>query len=413
MSHYLPTLGKRHYVPLLLALAVYLGSLLFSSYDGGPVGVVADSAYAGSPACRACHRAIYDSFVSTAHNRASALASAETVIGHVDSGRNSFKFNQLSSVLLGVESGSFFQAASLGGAEYKRAPMDIVVGSGRKGQTYLYWKDNVLLQDPISYYTPADCWCNSPGYPKNGPYFDRVTNARCLECHASHALAQDGSTNDIAYFQKSSILYGINCERCHGPSEAHVLFHTAHPDEKAARLILTKNESTRQQKLDVCGLCHSGIRTSVKAPFSFIAGDRLSDYSAVKYDPDSAALLDVHGNQYGLLTSSKCFVNSQMTCSSCHNVHQTEIAQPRVYSARCMTCHNPSSHNECTVKEVPGLVLSNNCIDCHMPLLPSKAIYLQLENSRLSTPDFVRTHRVAIYPKVSSEFLRKLAKASR
>src|SRR3712207_8479990 len=61
---------------------------------------------------------------------------------------------------------------------------------------------------------------------------------------------------------------------------------------------------------------------------------RSAHYSVPAYHPDSTANLDVHGNQYGLLTGSKCFVNSpSMTCSSCHQrseEHTSEL-QSRQY----------------------------------------------------------------------------------
>jgi hypothetical protein len=149
------------------------------------------------------------------------------------------------------------------------------------------------------------------------------------------------------------------------------------------------------------------VRVSIKPPFSYQAGDKLADFSLPKYSEDSTATLDVHGNQYGLLSSSKCFKNSQLTCSSCHNVHGQEINQPALFSQRCINCHNPGTAKTCTVKPVEGMVLSNNCIDCHMPLMPSKAIFLQTAAADKSSADFVRSHRIAIYSSVSKEFIRK------
>jgi hypothetical protein len=54
-------------------------------------------------------------------------------------------------------------------------------------------------------------------------------------------------------------------------------------------------------------------------------GDKLDDFSSANYSPDSVAVLDVHGNQYGLLTASKCFkMSAEMDCSSCHDPHKTK-----------------------------------------------------------------------------------------
>ena len=67
---------------------------------------------------------------------------------------------------------------------------------------------------------------------------------------------------------------------------------------------------SRQKRLDVCAQCHSGPRDGILQgnSFSFLAGEKLDEYSRNYYTGISNDDLDVHGNQYGLLTSSKCFI---------------------------------------------------------------------------------------------------------
>jgi hypothetical protein len=48
----------------------------------------------------------------------------------------------------------------------------------------------------------------------------------------------------------------------------------------------------------------------------------------------------------------------------------------------------------------------NNCIDCHMPALPSNKIILQVNGSSGAMHDLVRTHRVGIYPGISQTWLK-------
>ncbi len=413
MPAFLRQIRKRHYTTLLLLVLVYTGTLLCAGVaKTGKTAVAAqpaDSLYAGSAACMKCHQAIYDSFIGTAHYFTSRPAAAPFIKGSFNNGENHFSYNPFMEVRLEKKESGFFQTVYVNGEPTHSESIDIVVGSGKKGQTYLYWKDNILYQLPVSYYVPAHSWCNSPGYPPGVPRFNRIVSGRCLECHGSNAVITDAG-NKVDYFDRTSIVYGVDCERCHGPSASHVAFHTAHPEEKQASHILNQKGMSRQQNLDVCALCHSGIRTALQPAFTFRAGDRLDQFSLPKYNADSAALLDVHGNQYGLLTSSKCFTNSQLTCSSCHSPHGKEVNEPALFSQRCMNCHNSNEHTECKIKPVAGIVLSNNCIDCHMPSMPSKAIFLQLADPAKSTADLVRSHRIAIYPAAAKEFIR-LAKA--
>ena len=401
---------KHNYVILLLVLLVYLGILLCSGFNHKtlPKSHFSDSLYAGSESCRSCHQAIYDSFIATAHNLTSSLATPKSIKGSFKPGKNHFPYNRFMEVVMEHKNGGFFQTSHINGQPFQSEPFNVVIGSGRKGQTYLYWKDDQLYQLPISYFVPTKSWCISPGYPLTIVRFDRVIVGRCIECHGSRAEIDE--INNTTYFNKNSVVLGVNCERCHGPAAKHVQFHKLNKVEKTAQFITTKNQFSRQQSLDVCALCHSGIRQNTKPPFSFVAGEKLADYSLPNYNEDSSGFLDVHGNQHGLLAASKCFKKSlTMNCSSCHNVHKEEVNAPKLFSSRCITCHNNNSHITCTLKETKNITLSDNCIDCHMPVLASKNIFLQTNDSTKSSADYVRTHLVSIYPEITKKILEKKA----
>jgi hypothetical protein len=214
--------------------------------------------------------------------------------------------------------------------------------------------------------------------------------------------------DNISTYDKTQIIYGIDCERCHGPAAEHVAFHTKHPGEKIGQYLINIKQLSRQQKLDGCALCHSGFRTPIQPVFSFQIGGNLNEHSIAGYSNDSVSTLDVHGNQYGLLTASKCFKMSQLDCSSCHNPHVNEAASPKIFSQRCITCHTDTKHTSLTLTNQQKLLLNNNCIDCHMPMLPSRKIVLNVVNSNEAVPDMVRTHRVDIYPEKTKELLEKI-----
>jgi hypothetical protein len=284
--------------------------------------------------------------------------------------------------------------------------MDITVGSGRKGQTYLYWKENKLYQLPVSYFTPMDSWCNSPGFPTSMFKFYRQIPGQCMECHATDARLIKEEEEETIY-DKQSVVLGITCERCHGPAVNHISFHQQNPEEKKGKYIINAGNLSRVQQLDACGFCHSGFRKQIKPSFSFAVGDKLDEFSTAAYTADSTATLDVHGNQNGLLASSKCFNLSQMNCSSCHNVHEAQYNEPKLFSQKCMGCHTSPAGKECKLLPPEKIKLSDNCIDCHMPMLPSNNILLQLPEKQTLHPDYVRTHRIAIYLKSTQEFLEK------
>jgi hypothetical protein len=365
--------------------------------------------YAGSQTCMNCHKDIYTEHIKTAHYLTSSVANSKTIKGSFNVDKNSFQYNKFMKVVIERKGNNFFQTAYAGNTEYETEKFDIVIGSARKGQTYLYWRGDKLFQLPVSYYTPLNSWCNSPGFSSALINFDRPVTARCLECHSTYAnaiLQEDSS----AIFEKNSMILGVDCERCHGPAAQHVTYFTNHPKDTVAKYIINQKFLTRQQKLDACALCHSGVRKEIKPVFSFTVGDKLAEYSLPDYNTDSSSWLDVHGNQYGLLTASKCFKMSNMDCSSCHNVHKEEINEPQLFSARCMVCHNQASHNFCALTTLPASTLMNNCIDCHMPLLQSKKIFLHMADEKQSTADLVRTHRIAIYPEQTEKYIEQITK---
>lgn len=365
--------------------------------------------FAGSERCTNCHPSITESHLKSPHFLTSQPGTIESVRGSFDSGRNFLELNERLKVVMEKTPSGLFQRALVNGTEVDRKSIDITIGSGRQGQTYLYWQDNSLFQLHASYHAPSGSWSNSPGYPTNQIDFNRNISARCLECHSTY-FKTGKAVADVETFDRNQVILGVDCERCHGPAGRHVNFHLEHPEENEARYVTNPARLTRKQKLDNCALCHSGIRNNLMPSFSYTVGDDLDNFSFPTYGADSAATLDVHGNQYGLLTSSKCFRMSEMDCSSCHNVHVKETKQLEVFSSRCMNCHQEGSDNFCKQPVVPGLVLSRNCIDCHMPALPSRQVFLQSSGNIKSTPFFVRTHLVGSYKKQIELFLEKIEK---
>jgi len=141
--------------------------------------------YAGTESCRNCHREIYDSFSTTMHHQASGRASKEYIKGSFNVPENIFVLDSLQQVVMEERANGLYQAARINGRETRAQRFDIVIGSGKKGQTYLYWTNGELHQLPVSYLANAHGWVNSPGYPPKEILFDRVIEARCMEGHTT------------------------------------------------------------------------------------------------------------------------------------------------------------------------------------------------------------------------------------
>jgi len=371
--------------------------------------------FTGSSKCAGCHKNIYESHINTAHFHTSEIASEKSIKGSFDSGRNTFSFSNGGMIKMEKRAEGFYQLAYVNGVERLRQRFDIVFGSGTKGQSYATWAGNKLLQLPITYFTSEHQWCNSPGNP-NKIAINRLVTSRCLECHSTFVQKISGAEMGPDEFDKSTMVLGVDCEKCHGPAAKHVAFQTENPNEAKARYIINPSTFTRLQSLDMCTLCHGGRLQKSKPSFEFTAGDKLSDYfhtDTLAKDPDA---IDVHGNQYGLLAASKCFRQSQtLTCMSCHNPHANEKGNVVLFSQRCMNCHNDKHANAviCTLTATLGTAINSQCTNCHMPEQASRAIAVLLQGRDTLTPAFMHTHLIKSYPAETQKILATIKAPAR
>ena len=367
------------------------------------IGKVELQQFAGSSSCAGCHKNIYDSHIHTAHYLSSQPAGDKNIKGNFQAGKNLFVFDSHNTIVMERRNNGYYQVQYVNGVEKKARRFDITIGSATRGQTYLYWWKDTLFQLPLTYLTSLNQWCNSPGYPGKVA-FGRPVTSRCLECHTTYARTLSSPEAQVEKFDHN-ILYGVDCEKCHGPAAEHVQFQAKHPNETVGKYIINPASFSRQQKLDLCILCHGGRLSKTRPSFEFHAGDSLSNYFALDTSAKDVADIDVHGNQYGLLAASKCFRMSQMTCNTCHNPHKNEAGDLVLFSQRCISCHHGTNVKICTMSKTMGSVINQNCIDCHMPERPSKAIVVLLQGDNSPTAALMRTHFIKYYPDETKKFL--------
>lgn len=372
------------------------------------------NAYAGSVSCMECHPKIYEEALNSSHYKASAPASLKNVLRNFNANQNTYFYDKDTKVVIETRKGELFQVYYKNGKEIKAYRFDIVMGA-KNAQTSMFWNEDSAYELPLSYYKSLHNWGTSPGYPANQPQFDGSVSTNCFECHSSHLELQKGDDYSDGYFgteiavekmKKESLVYGIDCERCHGPAMDHVKYHQKNPELKLAKYIVTNKSLSNQQKLDRCVICHNkGEKTQSR--FKFLPGNLITNFYAAS-PPNPQDNLDVHGNQYGLLSQSKCFLESKtMDCISCHNPHKEETNNLLYYSQKCMSCHSEAKNNFCTTPISAGISLKENCIDCHMPKKSSGVIGFYLSGKSEMFPYLLRTHNIGIYPE---KILKKMAK---
>lgn len=215
------------------------------------------------------------------------------------------------------------------GAGSLTVPILWAFGLGDAGQTYVFEKDGVQYESRVSFFRAIDGldWTlgasNAP--PANlmeaaGREMGKEDAARCFGCHSTKTA--------------TSLEPGIQCERCHGPTEAHLA--TLKPMKKLG-------QAGAEEISTFCGQCH---RT-----WEEIAGQGLLGVGNVRFQPYR-------------LTNSKCFDvdDKRISCVGCHNPHQELDRKDADYDVKCQACHagGKPAAKACKVSQ-------KNCVSCHMP----------------------------------------------
>ncbi len=395
-----PRIGRKVFKFGVLTLPSLGWALLVGAATGEPWvpgGISLERPYqgfVGPQACAECHADQVAAHSGTAHALASMAATEATVLGSFADGRNRLTTRFPGHDLLMEKSrGGLHQSLV-----YRAPDRDVRIRSGEfaivlgwvKGQTYLYWRDDLLCQLPASYTNSADAWAYSPGYPEGWPYFDRVIKPECMECHATvfEAVLPD------KLVKTDRTILGVTCESCHGPGEAHVRHHQRYPALTEAAHMPRITALSRAQQVETCGYCHSGIKPeSRRRPaWTFRPGDRLHEFFELKAD-DRQPTPEVHGNQMGLLRQSRCYTESpELVCTSCHDPHQHQRGRLEDFAARCIACHSDIDEH---AEPASGKELIADCVDCHMPLIDSKLINVTQGGKRHRFA--VRSHRIKVY----------------
>ena len=325
--------------------------------------------YVGSAACRECHNDQYASFGKTPHSRALGPVDLKTEppsaqFSHEKSGRTYRVYRQ---------DGEFRHSGRISGTDISTGdfPVKYTIGSGHHSRSYLIEIDGFLVESPLTWYASKNAWKVSPGYDMPNHWsFTRPVFKGCVSCHAGRVESLSGTTHQIKFHEQR-----IGCENCHGPGSLHI--ETRRNREVSVEdkdlTIVQPAKLSRELNESICGRCHMGGAASVnvrgRSIDDFRPGLRLTDFKVHyrKNLPDDAMTVVGHFEQ---MRRSKCYTRSNsMTCTTCHNPHDSPDESDKVASYRktCLSCHE--SDGGCKLPEKRRLAQNpaNNCIACHMP----------------------------------------------
>ena len=386
---------------------------IFPDHPDSRPTAVQSGGYVGSQSCRKCHQREFDTWHSSYHHTMTQVASAESVVGDFDNVNLELHGRQFH---MGQDKEQFWAEFDNPRDDDGRAEMDpvrknIVLCTGSH-HMQVYWvstgNENELACLPFTWLISDQRWVprnstflmppDNPHFtehdPKNVFEFGRW-NSRCIHCHTTHGQPHlDGLSPDANGPQSNVADFGISCEACHGPAEAHVRTHNNESDADAEMLVVP-SKLNHARSSEVCGQCHyvrihtgerivqlnsSGdqFRPGESLREGYHLHDDLSDGSRFWAD----GMIRVTGREFNGLIESPCFQRGQMSCFSCHTMHKAandkrpdaewtdDQLKPLMRTNQaCLQCHDEFNSEAALTAHTHHMQDSHGseCQNCHMP----------------------------------------------
>lgn len=328
---------KRELLPgaafLLLSAAVYA-----QSHDPG-VGAHATIQFRGVRNCATCHKAQASGHPDT------SMAHAMETVAECNILRNHLVLTtQLGSYSYRIERrGNESIYTVTDGIETFTTPLGWAFGLGAAGQTYVFEKDRKFYESRVSYYRVPDALDMTMGAQKLHPttileaagrYMGPREAALCFGCHSTNGASNGKLTLD-------TMTPGVQCERCHGPTENHL--EALKTGNMALFAMKKLSTMTTEETSNFCGQCH---RT-----WAQIAMNGPHGTANVRFQPYR-------------LANSKCYdaEDRRISCLACHDPHREVDHNDANYDSKCLACHGGGKPGALACK----VSSKQPCVSCHM-----------------------------------------------
>jgi hypothetical protein len=390
--------------------------------------------YVGSTACQSCHPHNHATWYDSYHRTMTQVATEQSVIGNFN---NVQLFAKDLTVRLFKKDKQFF--AEMKQINPQRTGIFPVVMTTGSHNRQAYWlasspSSRLLLILPYMFLREEKKWIpRHSGYINPAWRADRPELAIfhtdsgkwsrvCIQCHATNGRreALDVATDNPARRVSGTLVteFGISCEACHGPGAEHVRVNQ-NPlrrneqglSSQSNPIIVNPAKLPHDRSAEVCGQCHvykdffseqdeskwarygdtyrpgdqlSLHRLIIRGRTEIMRKDRAKTRNSLKEDPRfwSDGMVRATGREYTALLDSPCFQKGEMSCLSCHQMHQpagesrkrSDWANEQLKlgmegNGACLQCHGRfKSVDQLTqhTHHFPDSV-GSSCYNCHMP----------------------------------------------
>ncbi len=360
-------------------------------------------AYAGSGECLRCHQEHNASWYRTFHRTMTQSASESSVRG--DFGNAQLRYFGAEAHMERDAQGHF--VIRYAGPSFLEQRFEVVMTVGsRRYQQYIARKGNELVRLPVAFDLTQERWFHMNGAfltadpEANAPLvqadFERHLtrwNDNCIFCHN----VRPNPNQHGERFDSQVAEFGIACEACHGPGTEHARRNqnplrrfSLHLGERADPSIVNPRRLSKSLSADVCGRCHGQRMTDDVQKFlrtgdPFVPGEDLALYSAPlwhdtelhgesgvfasRFWSDGTPRLTAY--EYQGLLLSPCYERGELTCTSCHGMHEGDprgqLRESKLGASMCTDCHTPLATLEAQVVHAKHGDAPPSCVSCHMP----------------------------------------------
>lgn len=383
--------------------------------------------FVSSQSCEACHPGEHASWHRSFHRTMTQLALPENVLGRfdgstVDSGGLTYKVTREGDTFWAempdpdVMMYVFQGGKKLALRDIPRVKRPVVMTTGSHHyQTYWVTSPRYegLMQTLPLIYLPKDHqWIpREEAFMHGGEQGRRYItqwNHHCIRCHSTQG---NPGLDDKTGMLKSKVgEFGIACEACHGPGEAHVRKHSnplsryaEHLGKKPDDTIVNPANLDHVRSSQVCGQCHGVFvfrdeyamtsahegplyragedveqkRYYIQHPRNAPTPERLAD---IEKNPDffrerwwDDGTILAGGREYTAMKDTPCFTKGHMSCLTCHSMHDSDpndqLKTGLNIAAACVTCHTAAKYTTDLKSHTFHAVDSpgSDCLNCHMP----------------------------------------------
>lgn len=399
------------------------------AFDDGVPKIGQTDEFAGSDSCRDCHKQQHASWHKTFHRTMTQKVRAETVLADFDdveltSRNRTYRLTREGDEFwIDMPDADWEDAAQRRGVDLAtvsapRKKLPIVMSTGSH-HFQGYWvpsdRGRELRQIPWVYHLAEQRWMPVEDTFIRPPDIHRrfgIWNTSCVQCHAVAGRPRKNSISGDLFSDVAEL--GISCESCHGPAKAHVEFRRASNAPAGQHdPIVNPAKLSHVKSSEICAQCHSYFRPADEEDwwengYRYRAGGDLAasqtpiDHTTL-HEPRNEffrqafwkdGTVRVGGREFSGMKLSKCFTEGELSCLSCHSLHQSDpndlLAAGMEHDKACLQCHTKYGENMSSHTHHAADSVGSRCYNCHMPHT-SFALLGGIRSHRIDSPNVTQS----------------------